>query len=78
MVKDSYSDCQMCLTMVNIQTTEYYWDCECVGMPEGYIHPKSQTICIECGEHQDDMPDSRVEEVYQVFGHYGEKENNNA
>ena len=47
----------------DIQTTEDYWDCECVGMPDEYIHPKSQTMCTVCGQHQDDMPDARVAEV---------------
>lgn len=50
----------------DIQTTENYWDCECVGMPEEYIHPKSQILCTECGQHQDDMPDSRIDEVAQM------------
>ena len=55
--------------MINdIQTTENYWDCECVGMPDEYIHPKSQLLCIECGQHQDDMPDSRIDEVAQLDG----------
>jgi len=47
----------------DIQTTEDYWDCECVGLPYEYIHAKSQTMCTVCGQHQDDMPDSRVAEV---------------
>ena len=47
----------------NVQTTEDYWDCECVGIPQEYIHPKSQLLCTECGQLQEDMPDSRVEEV---------------
>ena len=50
----------------DVQTTEDYWDCECVGMPDEYIHPKSQLLCIECGQHQDDMPDSRIDEVAQM------------
>ena len=49
----------------DIQTTDHYWDCECVW---DYIHPKSQKFCIECGQHQDDMPDSRIEEVYKTYG----------
>ena len=47
----------------SIQTTENYWDCECVGLPHEYIHPKSQILCTECGQLQEDMPDSRIEEV---------------
>ena len=60
----------------DIQTTENYWDCECVGTPEEYIHPKSQTMCTECKQHQDDMPDSRMNEVHDAFGHYGDKKFN--
>ena len=51
-----------------IITTEDYWDCECVGTTEEYIHPKSQTMCVECGQHQDDMPDSRIDEVEKIYG----------
>ena len=47
----------------DIQTTEDYWNCECVGMPYEYVHAKSQTMCTVCGQHQDDMPNSKVAEV---------------
>ena len=55
------------------RTTENYRDCESVGQPDAYIHPKSQTMCVECNQHQDDMPDSRQNEVYDAFGHYGDR-----
>lgn len=43
-----------------IETTPEYWDCECIS---NYIHPKSQPKCDWCGCEQDEMPDSRVDEV---------------
>jgi len=54
--------------MKHIMTTEDYWDCECVGSIEEYIHPKSQTMCIECGQQQENMPDSRIDEVEKIYG----------
>jgi len=49
-------------------TTEEFWDCECVGNVIDFIHPKAQTMCTECGQHQDDMPDSRIDEVEKIYG----------
>jgi hypothetical protein len=46
-------------------TTSEFWDCEC---KEDYIHPASQTYCIHCRAHRDDMPDSRVDEVEALLG----------
>ena len=48
-------------TSSNIFTVDDYWDCECLN--DNYIHPKSQMLCPECGKHQDDMPDSRLNEL---------------
>lgn len=42
------------------ETTEEYWDCECV---ECYIHPVSREWCSACGVFRPDQPDSRVDEV---------------
>jgi Zn finger protein HypA/HybF involved in hydrogenase expression len=47
-------------SLVAIETDPRYWDCEC---EDKYIHPKSDKKCKKCGAHQDDMPDSRVDEV---------------
>jgi hypothetical protein len=52
--------------ITDITTTENYWDCECMGNIIDFIHPKSQTICTKCNAHQDDMPDSRIDEVAQM------------
>jgi hypothetical protein len=49
---------------VMLVTIEDYWDCEC---RKEYIHPKYQTTCTRCGEHQNDMPDSRLEEVIRLL-----------
>jgi hypothetical protein len=45
-------------------TTPKYWDCEC---EHNYIHPKSQLSCEKCGYSQDEMPDSRVNEVRRMI-----------
>jgi len=47
--------------VVNVETDEDYWDCEC---KEDYIHPKSQAKCHWCGTTlEDNPPDSRSNEV---------------
>ena len=45
---------------MKIETTEDYWDCECLF---NYIHKKEIKECPVCKCHQDDCPDSIVEEV---------------
>lgn len=46
--------------MMNVETTEEYWDCECAT---NFIHPKTVAECLRCGAQRDDQPDSRVSEV---------------
>lgn len=41
-------------------TTHMFWDCAC---PENYIHPRSQRVCLVCGAHAENQPDSMVNEV---------------
>ena len=57
--------------MMNKQdlTTENYWDCEC---EQDYIHSKNEQLCSRCYVIPDDQPDSRVAEVFEQFGHYGD------
>jgi len=42
-----------------------YWDCEC---KENYIKPIEQKRCIYCNAAQDDMPNSRANEVENQRG----------
>jgi len=49
-----------------IATDPDYWDCECDGPLENFIHPKSQKSCPKCGTFADEQPDSRVNEVAQL------------
>lgn len=47
--------------MTVIDTTDLYWDCECGT--DNYFNHVSTPECVHCGAHQDDMPDSIVEEL---------------
>lgn len=50
---------------ISTKTTEDYWDCEC---KENYIHSKKTvSSCDKCGAYWEDQPDSRIEEVLQMF-----------
>ena len=51
-------------------TTKNYWDCEC---EQNYIHSKNEQLCSHCYAIPDEQPDSRVDEVFKEFGHYGDK-----
>ena len=42
-----------------------YWDCGCEGLL--YIHPREQEMCLLCGYHRDESPDSREQEVEAFF-----------
>lgn len=46
-----------------IITTDNYWDCECKSH---YIHPKTTLICPRCGADQEEMPDARINELFQA------------
>ena len=50
-------------------TTENYWDCE---FEQNYIHPKDEQLCSYCLGIPEEQPDSRVDEVFEKFGHYGD------
>ena len=41
-------------------TTSLYWDCEC---EDNYIRRSDQLMCEECGEFQEDAPNSRINEL---------------
>jgi hypothetical protein len=43
-----------------IETTPFFWDCEC---ERNYIHLKSQKSCDICKANHEDCSDSRVNEV---------------
>lgn len=45
----------------DITLNNRYWDCECKSH---YIHEKAnELVCPVCGAVEDEMPDSRAEEV---------------
>ncbi len=46
-----------------MKTDPRFWDCEC---PENYIHPKSETSCLECNANSDDQPDSMIAEILKT------------
>lgn len=46
-----------------IETNEAYWDCECEGHPEDYIHSKLVKSCELCKAVADESPDSCVREL---------------
>ncbi len=46
--------------MSEIKLSPDYWDCEC---EKHFIHPRSDERCPICGADQEDMPDSRVNEI---------------
>lgn len=43
---------------------EDYWDCNCV---ENYIHPIYENYCSKCDTYEEDMPNSRQNEINE-FG----------
>jgi len=44
-----------------------YWDCECPDK-KPYIHSKKKgNYCPVCGVYEEDMPDSRVNEVDELY-----------
>lgn len=45
---------------LNIELSDDFWDCEC---EENFIHQKSVPICDICNSHQEEQPDSRLEEI---------------
>ena len=48
---------------MTIKTHDEYWDCEC---DDNYIHAKSDNkYCATCDTHEDEQPDSRIDEVRQ-------------
>ena len=51
--------------MKETKTHDDYWDCEC---EHNYIQKKSDTLhCSKCNSHEDEQPDSRVNEVEEVI-----------
>lgn len=50
------------------ETHPNFWDCECEGEPDQYIHHKAtQLSCGLCGAHEDEMPDSHLREVNWLY-----------
>jgi len=46
-------------------TNPYFWDCEC---EENYIILKSESLyCKYCDSYEEDQPDSRQNEVYNLI-----------
>ena len=43
-----------------IETTPFYWDCECC---ENYIHHCTEKICKSCNAEWEYQPDSRIDEI---------------
>lgn len=46
-----------------IKTNPNFWDCEC---ERDYIHTKHVNLCLNCGHTQEDMPDSRQDEIDKI------------
>ena len=49
------------------KSTNYFWDCSCY---EDYIHPSSvdaSKYCENCGDYEDQSPDSRLNEVISML-----------
>ena len=44
-------------------TTEHFWDCDCEGSFDNYIHPKTLKRCPVCKAKREDCPDSHISEV---------------
>ena len=47
-----------------IVKTPLYWDCEC---EHNYIHKIDVKVCSVCGMTQSEMPESRVNEVWDMI-----------
>ena len=47
-------------------TTNLYWDCNC---ETDYIRPREMLSCEECGQVQEDAPDSRIADMKAVGIH---------
>lgn len=48
---------------MEFKTTDQYWDCEC---KDNYINRSDkETVCPICGATREDMPDSRIDEVWK-------------
>ena len=53
--------CFIIKDIIMIETDKRYWDCEC---REHYIHKKEdRKVCPICYCREEDMPDSRVDEI---------------
>tara|TARA_Y100000310_G_C20567166_1_gene756085 strand:+ start:98 stop:592 length:495 start_codon:yes stop_codon:yes gene_type:complete len=48
----------------DFQTVQGYWDCECES---NYIHHRSVEICPNCGALSEEQPDSKTNEVFNLF-----------
>lgn len=51
---------------MTIRTNPEYWDCEC---EDKFIHNKKAfgLFCSECKSHEEEMPDSRVNEIKHLY-----------
>jgi len=48
----------------HFKTSDCFWDCNCLGEGERYIHNKKETLtCIKCGAHENEQADSRINEI---------------
>lgn len=48
----------------DIESVSTHWDCAC---ETNYIHAYAdQSVCGKCGAEQDEMPDSRAEEIIEA------------
>lgn len=47
------------------ETNPNYWDCNCED--RDYIHPKTEHYCVFCGAYSVDQPDSRQDEIDELF-----------
>lgn len=49
------------ITQDHFETSLHFWDCDC---EKNYIHNKKEKLdCDKCGSREEDMPDSRINEI---------------
>ena len=49
---------------MEIKTTRMFWNCKC---EQNQVHPRAQASCDRCGVQAEKGPDSRIEDVLELF-----------
>lgn len=56
------------LTEEQVITLQNFFDCECDGGPNNFIHLKEDMACCpKCMAHHEDQPDARLSEIITVI-----------